>query len=93
MTFSGCWASQSLTLSANSSICFTLGTLWSSIMTRSTRLWKWDTSYVRSLHRLYNLYLSLCLVSKKAATFSIGFLYSDQTPELGKLVAMTRFVT
>ena len=78
-------------MSANSSICLRLGTLWSSMRTLSTRPWKNEVSYVFSLHRLNILYLretggirsevilglpnlSLCFVSKKAATFSIGFL-------------------
>ena len=45
------------TLSANSSICLRLGTLWSSIRTRSTLPWKNDVSYVFSLHRLNIVYL------------------------------------
>ena len=45
------------TVSANSSICLRLGTLWSSMRTLSTRPWKKEVSYVFSLHRLNILYL------------------------------------
>ena len=48
---------DSCTVSANSSICLRLGTLWSSMRTLSTRPWKNDVSYVFSLHRLNILYL------------------------------------
>ena len=52
------------TLSANSSICLRLGTLWSSIRTRSTLPWKNDVSYVFSLHRLNILYLRVGKVGR-----------------------------
>ena len=45
------------TLLANSSICWRLGTLWSSMGTRSTLPWKNDVSYVFSLHKLNIMYL------------------------------------
>ena len=61
------------TLSANSSICLRLGTLWSSIRTRSTLPWKNDVSYVFSLHRLNILYLRVGKVDRGDISMLLRF--------------------